>query len=166
MYCPGLVAVVLSMVLVKVPILGRKWTLVLSSVLMGVSLFLYSIMSTEASYVGLNAMVFFFQILFNAVVGSRSGTSPCTRFFFGSHNVFTQLFGWTSEAFPTEVRGSAMGLASFLGSVFGITGPLIAAQLFALISSDSVLYLAGSSIFVCTICLICIPNKSMVASRW
>ena len=76
-----------------------------------------------------------------------------------------QLFGWTSEAFPTAVRGSAMGLASFLGGTFGITGPLIAAQLFARVGSDSVLYLAGSGVFVCTICLICIPTKSMVASR-
>ena len=165
MYCPGLVAVLLAVFLVQIPSFGRKWTLVLSSMLMGVSLFLYSIVSTEASHVGLNAMAYFFQALFNAVVSSRFRAPP-SRAFFGSHDVFAQLFGWTSEAFPTAVRGSAIGLASFFGGLFGITGPLIAAQLFAWIGSDSVLYLAGSSIFVCTICLICIPTKSMVAPRW
>ena len=71
-YCPGIIGVMLGIFLVKVPALGRKWTLVLSSMMTAVSLFLYSIVSSEASHVGLNAMEYFFQILFNAVVSSRS----------------------------------------------------------------------------------------------
>ena len=71
-YCPGILGVMLAIFLVKVPALGRKWTLVLSSMMMGVSLFLYSVVTTEASHVGFNAMEYFFQSLFNAVVSSRS----------------------------------------------------------------------------------------------
>lgn len=163
MYTPGLLAVAVAVLLVQVSALGRKWTLVLSSMLMGVSLFLYSIVNTEVSLVGFNAMEYFFQTLFNAVVSSRSGGTTRT---FGSHNVFAQLYGWTPEAFPAAVRGSATGLASFFGGLLGISGPLIAAQLFARDGSNSVLYLTGSGVFVCTICLICIPTKSMLAPRW
>jgi len=111
---------------------------------MGISLFLYCVVTTEASHVGINAMEYFFQTLFNAV-----------------------LFGWTPEAFPAEVRGSAAGLACFFGDLFAVAGPLIAAQLFAQTNgSNSVLYLAGSGVFVCTICLLFIPSKKMVVSRW
>ena len=77
------------MVLVKVPVLGRKWTLVLSSILMGMSLFLYSFVNTEANRVGLNSMEYFFQTLFNAVVSSRSGASPPPAFFFGVSHFFS-----------------------------------------------------------------------------
>lgn len=71
MYCPGILAVVLAMFMVRLPALGRKWTLVISSMLMGISLFLYSIVNTEANHVGFNAMEYFCQTLFNAVVRTR-----------------------------------------------------------------------------------------------
>ena len=70
-YSPGILGVLVAMFLVQVPALGRKWTLVLSSMLLGISLFLYCIVNTEASHVGINAMEYFFQSLFNAVVSSR-----------------------------------------------------------------------------------------------
>ena len=73
-----------------VPRVGRKWAMIFSSALMGVSLFVFATVSTQASYVGLNAMEYFFQSMFNAV-----------------------LYGWTPEAFPAPVRGTACGIASF-----------------------------------------------------
>ena len=69
-YTPGFVAASLAIFMVRAPTVGRKWTMVLSSMLMGVSLFLYSIVNTEASHVGVNLLVYFFQTLFNAVVSS------------------------------------------------------------------------------------------------
>ena len=126
---------------------------------MGISLFLYSIINSQASRVGFNAMHYFFSTLFNSVVSNP--------FILISSLTFGQLFAWTPEAFPAAVRGTATGLASFLGSVIGITGPLIAEQLFVRANgSNSVVFLAGGGAFVCTICLICIPTKHMVAPRW
>jgi hypothetical protein len=75
---------------------------------------------TEASHVGFNTMEYF-SSLFNAMVSSRSGAYPSARAL-GSHNVFPQLFGWTPEAFPVEVRGSATGL---LNAVVCFVSPVL-----------------------------------------
>ena len=40
------------------------------------------------------------------------------------------LYGWTPEAFPGAVRGSACGLASFWGRLASIVAPLVAALVF------------------------------------
>jgi hypothetical protein len=69
-YTPGLAAVILSVFLVRAPMVGRKWTLVFSSMVMGISLFLYSIVNTQASHVGFNMLEYFCQSLFNAAVSS------------------------------------------------------------------------------------------------
>lgn len=45
-------------------------------------------------------MEYFFQSMFNAV-----------------------LYGWTPEVFPAPIRGTACGVASFWGRVFGIVSP-------------------------------------------
>lgn len=120
-----------------VPRIGRKWAMVGSSALMGLSLFLFAIVNTEASNIGLNAMEYFFQSMFNAV-----------------------LYGWTPEAFAAPIRGTAAGLASFWGRLFSIVSPLIAAHLLAK-SYNAPLYLAGAGVFICTICIILMPNRSM-----
>ena len=161
-YCPGILAVFLAVFMVQVPTFGRKWTLVFSSAFTGISLFLYSIVKSEANYVGLNAMYYFFITLFNAVVSDHSLSIYHTLSL-----TFGQLFGWTPEAFPAAVRGTATGLASSLGALIAIIGPLIAEQLFVRANgSNYVIFLAGSGAFVCTICLICIPTKHMLAPRW
>lgn len=49
-----------------VPLIGRQWGMIISSALMGVSLFLFSAINTEASNVGINIMEYFFQSMFNA----------------------------------------------------------------------------------------------------
>jgi small-conductance mechanosensitive channel len=142
-YSPGIAAVILSVFMVRAPMVGRKWTLVSSSMAMGISLFLFSIVNTQASDVGFNMLEYFCQTLFNAA-----------------------LFGWTPEAFPVAVRGTATGLATFFGSLCGICAPLIAAQLLGSTNgSNGVLYLAGGGFFVSTIALLCLPTKDMVAPR-
>lgn len=44
-----------------VPSIGRKWTMVVSSGLMGISIFIFATVNTEASNIGLNMMEYFFQ---------------------------------------------------------------------------------------------------------
>ena len=69
-YTPGIAAVILSVFMVRAPMVGRKWTLVFSSMVMGISLFLYSIVNTQASHIGFNMLEYFCQSLFNAAVSS------------------------------------------------------------------------------------------------
>jgi MFS family permease len=136
-YLPGIVGVMLGSSMVYVPRIGRKWAMVVSSALMGVSLFLFAAVNTQASNVGLNAMEYFFQSMFNAV-----------------------LYGWTPEAFPATVRGTASGIASFWGRLFSIFSPLIAAHLLET-SLNGPLYLAGAGTFVCTIAILFLPSSSL-----
>ncbi|KZF26345.1 MFS general substrate transporter [Xylona heveae TC161] len=128
----------------SISISGRQATMVLSSLLMSLSLFLFSLVNTQASNIGLNAMEYFFQSLFNAV-----------------------LYGWTPEAFPAPVRGTAAGVASFWGRLASIVAPLIAGHLLDTGSGGSgddaaginnVLYLAGGGVLVCTLSTALLPR--------
>jgi hypothetical protein len=65
------------------------------------------------------------------------------------------LYGWTPEAFPASVRGSACGLASFWGRLSSIIAPLVAAHLG---NSTGVLYLAGGGVFLCTLTALFFPD--------
>lgn len=141
-YICGIPGVMLGALMYVVPRVGRKWAMVGSSALMGISLFLFATVNTEASNIGLNAMEYFFQSMFNAV-----------------------LYGWTPEAFPAPIRGTASGLASFWGRLFSIVSPLIAADLLQK-SVNGPLYLAGSGVFISTIALVLMPTKSMGAQSY
>lgn len=127
----------------KVPFVGRKYAMVVASALMGVSIFLFSAVNSYASNVGFNVMEYFFQSMFNAV-----------------------LYGWTPEAFPAPIRGTACGVASFWGRLFGIVAPLIAQHLYNPDSGDtsglnSVLYLAGGVTLGCPLFAFLLPGSSM-----
>jgi MFS family permease len=141
-YLPGTIGVLLGSLLYRTPNVGRKYTMVVSSLLMGVSIFIFSTVNSPASNVGLNAMEYFFQSMFNAV-----------------------LYGWTPEAFPAPIRGTACGVASFWGRLFGIVSPLIAQHLYARSRDDkgdvnSVLYLAGGVTLGCVITTALLPSKA------
>ena len=136
-YICGIPGVLLGASMYAVPRIGRKWAMVGSSALMALSLFLFATVNTEASNIGLNAMEYFFQSMFNAI-----------------------LYAWTPEAFSAPIRGTASGVASFWGRLFSIVSPLIAAHLLAK-SVNAPLYLAGSGVFICTVALILMPAKSM-----
>ncbi|KAK3672686.1 hypothetical protein LTR78_007498 [Recurvomyces mirabilis] len=142
-YAPGIVGVVLGTMMYSVPSVGRKWTMVISSGLMGISMFVFSAVNTEASNIGLNVMEYFFQSMFNAV-----------------------LYGWTPEVFPAPIRGTACGVASFWGRLFGIIAPLTAQSLLPSGSTandgpalNRVLYLAGGITLGCVLTVSLLPNK-------
>ncbi|KAH5605162.1 hypothetical protein HBI26_059220 [Parastagonospora nodorum] len=140
-YSPGIIAVLLGAASYRIPSVGRKWTMVISSALMGVSIFLFSAVNSAASNIGFNVMEYFFQSMFNAV-----------------------LYGWTPEAFPAPIRGTACGIASFWGRLFGIVSPIIANHLYAGAPNgerdiNSVLYLAGGVSLGCVLTTALLPNK-------
>lgn len=113
----------------------RRLALLASSALFGACLFAFTAVHDQSSYVAVNALVYFFQSMFNAV-----------------------LYGWTPEAFPAPVRGTACGLSSFWGRVFSIVAPMVATRVLAR-SLDGVLYLAGASIWVCTLAVLAVPAR-------
>ncbi|KAF5675174.1 4-hydroxybenzoate transporter [Fusarium heterosporum] len=143
-YAPGIVGVLLGAMMYRVPAFGRKWTMVISSALMGISIILFSTVDTRAKNEGLFTMEYFFQSMFNAV-----------------------LYGWTPEAFPAPVRGTACGIAGFWGRLFGIVSPLIAQHLYGSNGANgqgninSVLYLAGGVMLGCVITTALLPNDMM-----
>ncbi|KAL8831759.1 MAG: hypothetical protein Q9191_000687 [Dirinaria sp. TL-2023a] len=139
-YICGIPGVLLGALMYGVPRVGRKWAMVFSSALMGVSLFVFATVNTEASNIGLNAMEYFFQSMFNAV-----------------------LYGWTPEAFPAPIRGTACGVASFWGRLFSIVAPLIGQRMYdpAHGEVNPPLYMAGGVVFICTIAILLMPAKSM-----
>ncbi|KAJ4206431.1 hypothetical protein NW759_014220 [Fusarium solani] len=144
-YAPGIVGVLLGAMMYRIPAFGRKWTMVLSAALMGTSILLFSTVDTRAKNEGLFAMEYFFQSMFNAV-----------------------LYGWTPEAFPAPVRGTACGIAGFWGRLFGIVSPLIAQHLYGRSTGpggegdiNSVLYLAGGVMLGCVISTALLPTELM-----
>lgn len=144
-YAPGIIGVVIGATMYGVPRVGRKWTMVISSGLMGASIFIFSAVNDEASNIGLNVMEYFFQSMFNAV-----------------------LYGWTPEVFPAPIRGTACGVASFWGRLFGIIAPLTAQSLIPTegLHGDNgavnrILYLAGGITFGCVLTTALLPNKAL-----
>ncbi|KAJ9636629.1 hypothetical protein H2204_005229 [Knufia peltigerae] len=115
----------------------RRLALLASSLLFGACLFIFTVVKDEASYIGISGLEYFFQSMFNAI-----------------------LYGWTPEVFPASVRGSACGLASFWGRSFSIIAPIAGSQMLAR-SLDGVLYLAGGSVWVCTIAIMLLPREFM-----
>ncbi|KAL8872398.1 MAG: hypothetical protein Q9174_001964 [Haloplaca sp. 1 TL-2023] len=134
-YICGIPGVMLGALMYGVPLIGRQWGMIISSALMGISLFIFATINTEASNVGINIMEYFFQSMFNAI-----------------------LYGWTPEAYPAPIRGTACGVASFWGRLFSIVSPLIGTHLLVK-SVNGPLYLAGGGVFVCTVCILLMPRK-------
>ncbi|CAK3786814.1 uncharacterized MFS-type transporter -like [Lecanosticta acicola] len=144
-YAPGIVGVVAGSLMYRVPQIGRKLAMMVASGLMGASIFIFSTVNTQASNIGLNMMEYFFQSMFNAV-----------------------LYGWTPEAFPAYIRGTASGIAAFWGRLFSILAPLTAQSLIPKkgLSADDpalnqVLYLAGGLTLGCVLTTALLPNKNL-----
>ncbi|EGX94885.1 membrane transporter [Cordyceps militaris CM01] len=143
-YAPGILGVLGGAFMYNVPTLGRKWTMVFSSALMGTSIFLLATVDSVAKREGLFALEYFFQSMFNAV-----------------------LYGWTPEAFPAPIRGAACGIAGFWGRLFGIVSPIIAQSLYGRATDgnggdvNAVLYLAGGITLGCVLSTALLPSKLM-----
>lgn len=140
-YTPGIVGVVIGAMMYKIPLIGRKLGMMISSALMAVSIFVLGTVNGQASNIGLSMMEYFFQSMFNAI-----------------------LYGWTPEVFPAPIRGTACGVASFWGRLFGIIAPLVAQSLIHvprldLPTAQKILYLAGGITLGCVLFTGLLPSK-------
>lgn len=82
--------------------LGRKWTMVISTLLASASLFLFNLASTQVSVVLVTSVTNLFSMI-----------------------MFAGYYTYTPEVFPTNVRASATGLATACSRVGGILAPII-----------------------------------------
>lgn len=132
----GIPAALLASYMVDIPNLGRKWSMVISAVAMGVSLSLYATAGSIEALVALNGVSYACQTLLNAI-----------------------LYAFTPEAFPGPVRGSACGFTSTLGRLSSILAPVVVSSVIDK-STTAVLYLAGAGAFVTAVALALLPFET------
>lgn len=60
-YLPGVIGAILALFSVQLPLIGRKWSLVISAALQGVSMAMYTQVKDTPGYVGLNALEYIMQ---------------------------------------------------------------------------------------------------------
>ncbi|PVH98032.1 MFS general substrate transporter [Periconia macrospinosa] len=132
-YTPGLLGALLALISIQTPLLGRKYSLVVSALCQGLTMALYTQVSTPAAYVGLNALEYVMQTFFNAV-----------------------LYASAPELFDTVCRGSVSGMLSCLGRVAGIVAPVAGAR-FLREKSDGILWLGAAGIWVAALVLVGLP---------
>jgi hypothetical protein len=67
-YTPGIIGAILALVSVQMPLIGRKWSLVLSAILQGIAMAMYTQVTTTAGYVGLNSLEYIMQTVSRDIV--------------------------------------------------------------------------------------------------
>ncbi|KAK8843945.1 hypothetical protein IAR55_006737 [Kwoniella newhampshirensis] len=132
-YLPGIIGAVLALFSIQLPLVGRKWSLVFSAAMQGLSMAMYTQVRTTAGYVGLNALEYVMQTYFNAV-----------------------LYASAPELFDTAYRGSASGMLSCLGRLAGIVAPF-AGQHYLASSSSGILWLGAGGIWLSSLVMIFLP---------
>lgn len=142
-YLPGTLGVLLGSLLPLLPSLSHKATMLISSLLMSISIYMLVAVNNATSNIAFSATEYFFQSMFNAV-----------------------LYGWTPEAFPAPVRGTACGVASFSGRVGGIVGVLVAQGVFVGgEGGNRVLGLAGGVGLGCVVAMGLVPGGMVGRER-
>jgi hypothetical protein len=66
-YLPGILGAVIALFSVQLPLVGRKWSLVISAALQGLSMAMYTQVKTTAGYVGLNALEYVMQTVSSCI---------------------------------------------------------------------------------------------------
>jgi MFS family permease len=136
-YAPGIAACLLAAYMIEIPRFGRQWSMVVASALMAISMFIYTTVSSQAGSVGLNAMEYFFQSLFNAV-----------------------LYTILPESYPSNIRGTASGITATVGRIASIVAPIAAGSLYGPggeSAARNTLYLAGGVTLICPVALALLP---------
>ncbi|KAK5029527.1 hypothetical protein LTS07_005989 [Exophiala sideris] len=132
-YLPGVIGAIIALFSVQLPLVGRKWSLVISAALQGLSMAMYTQVKTTAGYVGLNALEYIMQTYFNAV-----------------------LYASAPEMFDTTYRASASGMLSCLGRLAGIVAPF-AGQNYIGENSAGILWLGAGGIWLSSFVMCFLP---------
>jgi hypothetical protein len=79
-YFPGIIGAVLALVSIQLPLVGRKWSLVFSAICQGISMAMYTQVTSTAAYVGLNALQYIMQSVSFLTSNSFSAANRCLVF--------------------------------------------------------------------------------------
>jgi hypothetical protein len=124
------------------PLLGRRGTLAISTLVSAVFLFGFAVL----------------------------GTSPLSQLAFSCVEAFSQnimygvLYAFTPELFPAPVRGAGTGVASFLNRVAGLVAPVLAANMPG-DGSTAPIYLSGALILAAFVGMCRIPIETRGRQR-
>lgn len=165
-YLPGILGAVLGLVSVQLPLVGRKWSLVISAILQGVAMAMYTQVYTTAGYVGLNAFEYIMQTVSGTYLTSLTYIPTYLMFLpapecMGLLTWLLQyfnavLYASAPELFDTSYRGSASGMLSCLGRISGIVAPF-AGQHYLSSNSSGVLWLGAGGIWLSALTMVFLP---------
>ncbi|KAJ3510192.1 hypothetical protein NLJ89_g4822 [Agrocybe chaxingu] len=131
----GVPGALLAGYMVELPLLGRRGTLAISTVLTGV----FILVSTTAR-------------TSNALLGWNCAYS------FTSNVMYGVLYAITPELFPTKDRGTGNAITATANRIFGIMAPIIA--LYADISTSVPIFIAGAIFVVAGFIALFLPYES------
>ncbi|WVF72785.1 hypothetical protein IAT40_007603 [Kwoniella sp. CBS 6097] len=133
-YLPGVTATLVAAWFMGFGKAGRRWSMVVSSALMGASLALYRFVESREGNIAFNAMEYWFQSFYAAL-----------------------LYAYTPEAFPAQFRGSASGMLSTLGRIASILAPIIGGSVYHGADSPMVLWLGAGGAWLSMIAIASLP---------
>ncbi|KAK0536974.1 hypothetical protein OC835_001869 [Tilletia horrida] len=136
-YAPGITATLVAGALYSLSRRSQLLSLIGSSALMAVSLFLYATVDSWASSIGLNALEYWMQSLFNAI-----------------------LYAYTPITYPSAIRGTGSGTCSTVGRIASIVAPIAGKRLYGdggATNAQHTVYLAGGVMLVVPIALAFLP---------
>ncbi|KAG0634091.1 major facilitator superfamily domain-containing protein [Tuber brumale] len=132
----GVPGSLIAMYAIDTPYLGRKHTLSISTLLSGIFLFLFTISAKDT-----------YQLTF-----------ACLEAFF-QNIMYGTLYTFTPELFPAPVRGTGVGLASFINRIAGLCGPIIAANTIGR-NPNVPVYVAGGLILAAGVAVLVVPVET------
>ncbi|WVR07599.1 hypothetical protein IAU60_004641 [Kwoniella sp. DSM 27419] len=136
-YLPGVTATLVAAFFMGFGRFGMKFIMIIAAALMGVALALYQLVGSRAGNIGFNAMEYWFQSLYAAL-----------------------LYAYTPEAFPAPFRGSASGMLSTLGRIASIVAPIAGGTVYHGSSSPGVLWLGAGGAWVSMLAIASLPYET------
>ena len=150
-YLPGILGAFIALVSVQLPLVGRKWSLVFSAAMQGLSMAMYTQVKTTAGYVGLNALEYIMQTVSPSLPSILQDHRGADSQYFNA-----VLYASAPELFDTAWRGSASGMLSCLGRIAGIVAPF-AGEHYLSAASEGILWLAAGGIWLSALLMVFLP---------
>jgi len=113
--------------------LASRWTMAISTLMTGLSVFLFALVRSSLGMTLASAAINFFAYIFYAVI-----------------------YSYTPAVFETEVRGTAVGMASSLGRIAGICAPALTGVLLG-ISVTLPMWVSVGLFAACSVCMLLLP---------
>ncbi|KAE9375505.1 MFS general substrate transporter [Stipitochalara longipes BDJ] len=121
---------------VDIPYVGRKGTMAIATMLLGIFLFLFTISSDSSYQLAFSSIEAFFQNIMYGV-----------------------LYAYTPEVFPAPYRGAGTGISSSLNRIGSLCAPIIAANI-PNASPNAPIFISGGLILAAFVAMIFLPIET------